>query len=295
MRLDQALAARGLVRSRTDAARSISAGHVLVNGKPAHKAAMRVGDDDQIEITQRSEFVSRAAGKLQHALTVFGCSVAERTALDLGASTGGFTQVLLAHGCSRVVALDVGHDQLAAEIRDDGRVTVIEGENARFLDQSRLDTLLTGRDAQFCADDIDLVVGDLSFISLRHILPIIWQTVANARDTVLLIKPQFEVGRSGVSGGIVRDDALAVDAVCDVIENARAIGFHPQGITASPVEGTHGNREYLLWLRRGDAADGPAVDSAAEGSGYTPIPADWDALQHAVRKIVGYRRGKDQQ
>ncbi|KAB1653284.1 TlyA family RNA methyltransferase [Pseudoclavibacter chungangensis] len=244
-RLDRALVARGLARSRTLAARLVDAGVVLVDGVAVTKPSHRVGEGTRIDVSRPERYVSRAAHKLVAALDAFqGVDPSGRVALDLGASTGGFTQVLVERGVRHVLAIDVGHDQMNPAVADDPRVTSLEGVNARDLDAASLRERLPG-DAPDPAD-IDLVVGDLSFISLRHVLAPIRRTVRADADLVLLVKPQFEVGRTGVRGGIVTDPALARDAVRGVLDAAHATGLGIRGIIASPIEGTHGNRELVV-------------------------------------------------
>lgn len=258
-RLDRALAARGLARSRTAAARLIDSGAVLVNGAPARRPSMPVGPDDALELGTGPAYVSRAAGKLLGALARFdGPDPAGRVCLDVGASTGGFTQVLLERGAAEVVALDVGRDQLDPLLRADARVTVVEGVNARDLDERGLDAVIRtnrGDRPSLHAADIDLVVGDVSFISLRLILPAIRAAVPGVRDVVILIKPQFEVGRTHVRGGLVTDAGIAADAVIDVLRTAAECGLGVTALAPSPVIGKHGNREVLALLRPSAAAD----------------------------------------
>lgn len=262
-RLDRELTRRGLVRSRTEAARLIAAGRVKVDGAPATKAAILVGPEQQLTVTDPMRWVSRGALKLLAALDDFGIDPTGRTALDLGASTGGFTQVLLTRGAAHVVALDVGHDQLAPTMRGHPEVTNLEGINARYLSAAQLAQAAPGR-------NIDLVVGDLSFISLRHILPAIAASLPTARDIIMLVKPQFEVGREHVPGGIVIDTGVAADAVLRVVEDARALGLVTRGFRASPITGTHGNREWLLWLTPAGASSAP---ESAPASAPAPPPA----------------------
>lgn len=242
MRLDAALTARGLVRSRTQAARLIADGLVTVDGRAVLKASARVGDAQELAVTASDDYVSRAAHKLIAALDAFPIEVAGRTALDVGASTGGFTQVLLERGARHVIALDVGHDQLETRIRSDERVTVLEGVNARYLTREKLD----GTRGVSAAPD--LVVADLSFISLGLVLPALLSTVGSDADFVLLIKPQFEVGRGGIREGLVRDPALREDAVNGVLWSAWDLGLPAAGLISSPIAGAAGNHEYLVWL-----------------------------------------------
>jgi TlyA family rRNA methyltransferase/putative hemolysin len=244
VRLDTAVAARGLARSRTAAAALVQAGRVTVAGMTMVKPSTQVLPSDEITVDTADEWVSRAALKLVAALDAFDVDPRGRTVLDVGASTGGFTQVLLSRGASRVVALDVGHGQLAPVVALDDRVTVVEGVNARSLtsdDYLALDP---------AAADTTLVVGDLSFISLRLVLPAIVAAVP-ADDFVLLVKPQFEVGRTGVREGIVHDAALRQDALMNVLWAAWDLGLGTAGLAASPILGTHGNHEYLARLQRG--------------------------------------------
>ncbi|OIH96593.1 TlyA family RNA methyltransferase [Curtobacterium sp. MCBA15_001] len=244
VRLDAAVAARGLAKSRTTAAKLILDGRVSIDGVPVVKASTPVLPDTDIRVDVGEEWVSRAALKLVGALDAFGIDPTGRVALDVGASTGGFTQVLLARGARRVVALDVGHGQLDPVVALDDRVAVVEGVNARNLTAEDYLSL----DPE--AGDTTLVVGDLSFISLRIVLPALAQAVP-ADDFVLLVKPQFEVGRGGVREGIVHDADLRNDALMNVLWAAWDLGLGTSGLTASPIIGTHGNHEYLARLQRG--------------------------------------------
>ena len=269
LRLDRALVERGLSRSRTNAARQIEAGAVRVNGSVVTKPAHPIRSVDDVRVEANDHYVSRAAHKLVAALDAFGVSPAGRACLDVGASTGGFTQVLLERGAAHVVAIDVGHGQLAPSIEGDARVTSIEGCNARDLNRESLDAQLQARRRAKHASransgnlgsadtppppsaaEVDLVVADLSFISLAHVLAPMRETVAEGADFVLLIKPQFEVGRQGVRGGIVVDDRLMESAVEGVLTAARAVGLATLGLIASPIEGTHGNREFVAHFAR---------------------------------------------
>ncbi|MBF4596588.1 TlyA family RNA methyltransferase [Curtobacterium sp. VKM Ac-2889] len=244
VRLDALLPARGLARSRTVASKLIQDGRVLVGGRAVLKPSTPVAPDAEIEVDAADEWVSRAARKLVGALDAFDVDPADRVVLDVGASTGGFTQVLLARGARRVIALDVGHGQLHPTIALDERVAVVEGTNARNL--TRADYLALD-DA---ATDTSLVVGDLSFISLRLVLPALAEAVP-ADEFVLLVKPQFEVGRGGVREGIVHDAGLRNDALMNVLWAAWDQGLGTSGLTASPIVGTHGNHEYLARFQRG--------------------------------------------
>jgi 23S rRNA (cytidine1920-2'-O)/16S rRNA (cytidine1409-2'-O)-methyltransferase len=215
---------------------------VTVDGRPVVKPSAVVADDALIELAAIDRYVSRAAHKLIAALDGFGIPVADRLALDVGASTGGFTQVLLERRAARVIALDVGHDQLDPLIRRDARVAVVEGFNARELTPASL-AAVSGIQQR-----PDLVVGDLSFISLRTVLPALLDTAVPGADLVLLIKPQFEVGRSGIREGVVKDAALREDAVMGVLWAAWDLGLGTAGVLPSPVIGAAGNHEYLAHL-----------------------------------------------
>jgi 23S rRNA (cytidine1920-2'-O)/16S rRNA (cytidine1409-2'-O)-methyltransferase len=241
-RLDAALSERGLARSRTHAARLIADGLVTVDGTPVVKASARVRDSQTIVVATSDHYVSRAAHKLVAALDAFGVSPEERLALDVGASTGGFTQVLLERGVRRVIALDVGHGQLAEPVRSDDRVTVVEGFNARFLTAEGL------AGASGVTELPTLVVADLSFISLPTVLPAIVATVGPGADHVLLVKPQFEVGRTGIREGIVKSAGLRADAVTGVLWAAWDLGLATAGVIPSPIAGGSGNQEYLVHL-----------------------------------------------
>jgi 23S rRNA (cytidine1920-2'-O)/16S rRNA (cytidine1409-2'-O)-methyltransferase len=242
-RLDAELVRRGLARSREQAGELVAAGRVTVAGQPAAKAATQVNKDAAIAIADTSDpgYVSRGGHKLAGALAVFtprGLTVAGRACLDAGASTGGFTDVLLRAGAAHVVAADVGYGQLAWSLRTDPRVTVLDRVNVRSLEDVR--------------PVPELVVADLSFISLTLVLPALAACAAPDADFVLMVKPQFEVGKGRVgAGGVVRDPADRADAVRQVAGAAAQLGLGVRGITASPLPGPAGNVEYFLWLRSG--------------------------------------------
>lgn len=240
-RLDQLLVDRGLAPSRERARARILAGDVTVNGQPAAKAGTAVAADAEVVLrTPDHPWVSRGGLKLVHALETFGIDPAGMTALDIGASTGGFTDVLLQRGAARVVALDVGHNQIDWKIRTDPRVIVIEGLNARYLTPDQL----PAETRQF-----DLVTIDVSFISLRHILPVVPPLLATDGHVVALVKPQFEAGKGDVGkGGIVRDERIHARVIDEVVEAARQAGLVQRGLEPSPITGTEGNREFLLHL-----------------------------------------------
>lgn len=239
VRLDIALVDRSLVESRTRAQSLIMARRVLVNGQHVTKPGVSVSGDDLIVVEEPDHpWVGRGGIKLAHALARFGVSVEGRTCADIGASTGGFTDVLLQNGAARVYAIDVGYGQLDARLRNDPRVVVRERVNARYL----------------VADDFDISVDfaciDVSFISLRLILPAVKSFLAPPGEVIALIKPQFEVGREAVGkGGIVRNDAERQRAVDDVVAFTDQSGFEVLGLIESPITGMEGNVEYLMHCR----------------------------------------------
>ena len=260
-RLDAELVRRGLARSREQAQTLIADGVVAVNGVAATKAATNVGRDTPIVVTadDGDDWASRGAHKLLGALDEFGPSglvVDGRRCLDAGASTGGFTDVLLRRGAREVVAADVGYGQLVWRLQTDDRVDVRDRVNVRHLDAEQI------------GGPVDLVVADLSFISLRLVLPAFAACVADGGDVVPMVKPQFEVGKERVgSGGVVRDPALRAEAVADVARSASANGMRTLGVVASPLPGPSGNVEYFLWLRRtADAAGGSSLDDATRAA-----------------------------
>ncbi|WP_018155660.1 TlyA family RNA methyltransferase [Demetria terragena] len=239
-RVDQALVARGLARSRALAREYVKAGRVLRDGVPVRKPSEAVATDASLEVSGEVDpWVGRAAYKLLAVVEAFRpyLDAAERRCLDIGASTGGFTQVLLAQGASEVTALDVGHGQLAQVLRDDPRVVERSGTSIRDVG------------AQDLGGPFDMVVVDLSFISLRLVMDRVAQCVTATGDVIVLVKPQFEVGRAALSKtGVVTSAVQRVQVVQDVVESARAQGLYPHGLLHSPVRGTTGNVEYLLWL-----------------------------------------------
>jgi 23S rRNA (cytidine1920-2'-O)/16S rRNA (cytidine1409-2'-O)-methyltransferase len=242
-RLDAELVRRGLARSRQHAQEMVSAGGVRVGGQPATKPATQVEPGTPIVLVDDVDpgYVSRGAHKLAGALARFGplgLRVAGRVCLDAGASTGGFTDVLLRAGAARVIAVDVGYGQLDWRLRQDERVQVLDRTNVRDLTPG-----------QFGEPAPDLVVADLSFISLALVLPALRSTADPAADFLLMVKPQFEVGRERVpAGGVVRDPALRAQAVTAVAARAAQLGLGVRGVTASSLPGPAGNVEYFLWL-----------------------------------------------
>ena len=261
LRLDAELVRRGMARSRDHAVELVDAGRVTVAGQRATKPATQVDGADALHVQPISEgddYVSRGAHKLLGALTAFsphGLAVDGRRCLDAGASTGGFTDVLLRRGALRVAAVDVGYGQLAWRLRQHERVVVYERTNVRNLVPDDI------------GGEVDLVVADLSFISLRVVLPALAGCTRADGDLVLMVKPQFEVGREQLgAGGVVREPGLRASAVRAVAETSSGVGLGVAGVTASPLPGPSGNVEYFLWLRR-DAG-----------------PLDDDALQMALRE-----------
>ena len=246
-RLDAELVRRGLARSREQATDLIAAGRVTVSGEAAAKPATQVTRDAPITVTEQDTdpgYVSRGGHKLAGALTAFpDLTVAGRHGLDAGASTGGFTDVLLRAGAAHVTAADVGYGQLAWSLRTDPRVTVLDRVNVRALQPEQV----AGPDGRLP----DLVVADLSFISLALVLPALAGAADENADFVLLVKPQFEVGKGRVgAGGVVRDAGLRAEAVSSVAGAAAGLGLGVRGVTASPLPGPAGNVEYFVWLRR---------------------------------------------
>jgi 23S rRNA (cytidine1920-2'-O)/16S rRNA (cytidine1409-2'-O)-methyltransferase len=268
--LDAELVRRGLARSRSQAAELVTSGRVKVAGVPATKPATAVAADQPLVIDDESQlprYVSRGGIKLAGALEAFvprGLSVAGRRCLDAGASTGGFTDVLLRAHAAQVVTVDVGYGQLAWSLRTDDRVVVIERTNVR------------GITADAIGGPVELVVADLSFISLTLVLPALVAAASAAADFVLLVKPQFEVGRARVgAGGVVRDPAARADAVRDVAVAAGQAGLGVAGVVASPLPGPAGNVEFFLWLRAGapPLANADLAAAIAAGPAAPAAPA----------------------
>jgi 23S rRNA (cytidine1920-2'-O)/16S rRNA (cytidine1409-2'-O)-methyltransferase len=253
-RLDTLLVDLGLSLSRASAQRLIQAGEVLVNQQLIDKPGTEVDVTAQISVKERSRFVSRGGEKLVKALTVFNISTTGRICLDGGISTGGFTDCLLQAGAIQVYGIDVGYGQADWRLRNDPRVILRERTNLRQL---RPEELYTEG-----ASIPDLAVVDVSFISLVKILPALWSLTQTPREAVLLVKPQFEVGKSLVGKkGVVRDSGDQADAIFRVLQSAQALGWQYKGLTWSPITGPAGNIEYLLWL--GMVSETPPLDLAA--------------------------------
>jgi 23S rRNA (cytidine1920-2'-O)/16S rRNA (cytidine1409-2'-O)-methyltransferase len=254
-RIDLLLVSRGLAHSRERARALLLSGDVSVGGAVVTKAGTLVDAEAAVVLKQPDHpWASRGGLKLAHALEVFGLDVRGKTAIDIGASTGGFTDVLLQAGATRVVAIDVGRGQLDWRLRTDSRVVVLDGVNARHLVPADLPADL-GR--------VALVTIDVSFISLRHILPVAAQSVAADGHVVALVKPQFEAGRDAVGkGGIVRDPAVHDKVLAAVGGHAVQVGLDPVRVVPSPITGATGNVEFLMWLR-------PMRAAAKEDAGRT--------------------------
>ncbi|MGN6872895.1 MAG: TlyA family RNA methyltransferase [Solirubrobacteraceae bacterium] len=259
VRLDTLLSERGLFASRAKAAASVLAGDVLLlpERRRAEKPGQLVADDVELEVVAPPPFVSRGGVKLQNALRSFGVAVAGRSALDVGASTGGFTDCLLQAGAAHVVALDVAYGELDWRLRSDSRVTVIERSNARSVQPS---------DLPYAPD---LIVIDVSFISLAKVLPAVLACAAPWFDCLALVKPQFEVGRSSVGrGGVVRDAGARRDALVAVGRAALALGASVRGFASSGLPGPKGNLESFVWLA--EAGRGAEVDVEAAAREVEP-------------------------
>jgi 23S rRNA (cytidine1920-2'-O)/16S rRNA (cytidine1409-2'-O)-methyltransferase len=250
-RLDAELVRRGLARSREHASQLIADGRVTIRGTVAAKPATGVETDAPVvvrDLVDDPDWASRGAHKLIGALDKFPIETEGRRCLDAGASTGGFTDVLLRRGASQVVAADVGRGLLVWRLQTDDRVTVLDKTNVRALTPEQI------------GGPVDLVVADLSFISLRLVLPALLSCMTEDADLLPMVKPQFEVGKERLgSGGVVRDPELRADAVRSVLREAGELGLRPHGVVASPLPGPSGNVEYFVWLRRGNPLDDAAV------------------------------------
>ena len=242
-RLDKLLVARALVPTRSKAQGLILAGEVLVDGERVDKPGTAVAKSAEITLKAPLPFVGRGGFKLDGALAAFGIAVNGRVCADVGACTGGFTDVLLQGGAARVYAIDVGYGQLDWKLRNDERVVVMERTNARYVDA--------------LAEPVSFVCIDVSFISLKLILPAVQKWLTAEADIVALIKPQFEAGRRQVGkGGIVKDTAVHQEVLLDLLTWAQENGLHVAGLTKSSIEGADGNVEFLVWLCPGAAVDG---------------------------------------
>lgn len=254
IRLDQELVSRTLARSRTEAAKLIDAQRVLLDGVVVTKASKKISPESKLEVLASvgEEYVSRAGYKLAGALDVFTTvSPVSLRCLDAGASTGGFTDVLLRRGANHVVAADVGHGQLVDQIRDDPRVTVFEGLNVRYLKPADI------------GGEVDLVVADLSFISLRLVIDSLAGATRPGGSLILMVKPQFEVGREHLNRtGVVLSPELRHRAVQGVVQAAQGIGLQLCGLSRSPLPGQDGNVEFFLWLGKTPMSNQQSVSEA---------------------------------
>ncbi len=238
-RLDKLLCEKGLVESRERAKAVILEGSVLVNGIVVDKAGALVRPDDELAVVNKMPFVSRGGLKLEHAIRFFDIDVNGKTAMDVGASTGGFTDCLLQHGARKVYAIDVGYGQFSWILRTDERVVLFEKTNIRYLDKDLI------------FDQIDIAVIDVSFISLLKVIPNVLGFLKPAGVIVALIKPQFEAGRKDVGkGGVVRNEEKRLEIVENIKAETEKMGLEILGVTPSPVKGPKGNVEYLLYLKK---------------------------------------------
>jgi 23S rRNA (cytidine1920-2'-O)/16S rRNA (cytidine1409-2'-O)-methyltransferase len=248
--LDELLVARGLAPSRSKAQQLAMAGQVLVEGQIVDKAGKRVPSNAAVEVKNRLPYVSRGGLKLEAALDTFGLDPTGQICADIGASTGGFTDCLLKRGAARVYAIDVGYGQLAWTLRTDPRVVVMEQVNVRFLEE--------------LPEWVNLATIDVSFISLRLVLPCVAKLLIPTGQVVALIKPQFEVGKGSVGrGGVVRAPELHRAAIEGVMAKAEALGFTPAGIIRSPIRGPAGNVEFLAWLKLGGRCSSDGLEQVA--------------------------------
>lgn len=242
VRLDQLVFDLGLTESRERAKTTIMSGHVFVNGQRADKPGMSVAPDAKIEIHGDAlPFVSRGGYKLDKALKVFPVDPAGKTCVDCGASTGGFTDVLLQHGAAKVYSVDVGYGQLAWKLRNDDRVINLERTNLRYVTDEQIPELM------------DIAVMDVSFISIKLVLPAVQRLLKDDADVICLIKPQFEAGREEVGKkGVVRDIKVHEEVVHGILDFAPTIGLSVQGLDFSPIKGPEGNIEYICYMRNSD-------------------------------------------
>ena len=243
MRLDKILVEQGYARSRERARELIESGSILVNGRAVRRVSMTCRSDDRIELLVPDQaWVSRAGLKLEQAITTWPIQVEGSICLDIGASTGGFTQVLLHYGAQLVYALDVGTDQLVELLRQDPRVVVLEQSNIREVRPEWFSRLPSA--------EFDLITVDVSHISLKHVMPKVVEFLAPAGQAVVLVKPQFEVGKDRIGRGVVRDPDLHRSVLEQVKSQALELGLQVKGQIQSPITGVSGNQEFLLWLTR---------------------------------------------
>ena len=255
-RLDVILTEKNIFPSREKAKASIMAGLVYVDGQRVDKAGTAVAEDAEITVKEAlCPYVSRGGLKLEKALELYGFSLEGATAVDIGASTGGFTDCMLKNGAAKVFAIDVGYGQLDWKLRNDPRVVNMEKTNVRYLDTDTVDS------------DVDFISIDVSFISLRLIFPVAAKLLAEDGSLVCLVKPQFEAGREQVGKkGIVRDASVHKEVIENVIAYGKDNGLYSHGLTYSPVTGTKGNIEYLLYMKKTPAQTEPDIDGTVEDS-----------------------------
>jgi 23S rRNA (cytidine1920-2'-O)/16S rRNA (cytidine1409-2'-O)-methyltransferase len=239
IRLDKLLFDKGLIESREKAKALILGGNVLVNGIIVDKAGALVKPDDVLTLSAKMPYVSRGGLKLEHAIRTFNIDVKEKIVMDVGASTGGFTDCLLQHGAKKIYSIDVGYGQFSWILRGDDRVVLFEKTNIRYLD------------GDLVPDKVDIVTIDVSFISLLKVIPKVLEFLARHGEIVALIKPQFEVGKKDVGkGGVVRDESKQMEVVEKIKTASEIMGLEVKGLTASPIKGPKGNVEYLMYAIR---------------------------------------------
>jgi 23S rRNA (cytidine1920-2'-O)/16S rRNA (cytidine1409-2'-O)-methyltransferase len=240
MRLDKVLVEKGYAETRSKALGLIMAGHILVDGKPVTKAGASIGDAAEISLKPLMPYVSRGALKLEAALDAFEVDVKGMTAIDVGSSTGGFTELMIKRGAEKVYAVDVGHGQLHWRLRTDPRVICLEGINARLLEKDQI------------PEQCDIATFDVSFISLKLVIPPVMEILKDNAGIIALIKPQFEAGKSLVGkGGIVKDQAVIDGVISDISSFLTDIPLKVRGVIPSPIKGAKGNQEYLIYALKG--------------------------------------------
>src|SRR3990167_747948 len=238
-RLDNLLLERGIVQSRERAKGLILSGDVRVNGNPVNKVGTLIDENAEIEITKDIPYVSRGGLKLEKAIKEFNINVKDKAAIDVGASTGGFTDCLIQYGAKKVYAVDVGYGQLAWKLRNDPRVVIIERKNVRYIKPSDI------------GEPVDIATIDVSFISLKLVLPVVKKLLKENGEIIALIKPQFEVGKGEVGkGGIVKDEEKHKKVISEIKSFAIDSGFKVLNVTESPIAGQKGNVEFLIYLQK---------------------------------------------
>ena len=252
VRLDQLLLDRGLVESREKARRLIMAGEVLVNGEVVDKPGRRVRADSKIEVKEKERYVGRGGYKIESAWEDFKFDVSGKVVCDIGASTGGFTDFLLQRGAKKVYAVDVGRGQLHWRLRNDPRVVVMEKFNARYLTEEDL------------GEKVDFVTCDVSFISVKKIIPAIRRILKDGGEALILVKPQFEAGKKDVKGGVVKDKGVQKRVLRDIIDELERNGFAVKGLTFSKVRGVKGNIEYFVLAEKGEGSGKVDPDQVVE-------------------------------